>query len=342
MNANDISEQIDNFISVIKSIDYGKYIFLIPILISVVIIISIAISYFKEQKEKKYFTVQSDSNIDEIMKFFMSLGKFPLFRPLIEYLAIKFSMFNSKNHEDNVQYASTFLFFALIIVSGLFIRLTIVGNIWYISLMFMFLGILVIVTMMGLIFNYARYSLINDLPNIFSSFARKIDSESHVIQILDGVRSDLKGPMKREIIRLTNVFKRNERKEIESQIAVIEKNYSNRSISIMMMLLQHLYDYGNHDGVRERFLELSATLKVQAEQQKTLASISLYSMIIATVMMLISIIGVRQFLLAFLSTGLDDGSTYLSGNSYQMFIGVVLLIWITTVVTSFLVERVGE
>lgn len=320
--------------------DYGPGFMLLAIPVVAVILISIALVYqlYLEKKQLEFWSVKKtdDKFWYKVMKVF---SKYKLLDDIMANLAVKFSMLNADSQEVNKVYGAMSIVGVSLTGTLAIVYSLVVVDVWYVGLMFFVASLLFVFTIFFFVFGIARLNVLKALPVVYTALARRLREHSHVVDMLDAVKDDLQGPMKREIIKLNNVLKRNDREVIEQQFDITEKNYSNGYISLMLMLIMYVYDEGNSSGVKERFLKMSSQLKNMIDYQKTLAQTARTWMGTTVGVGVFGLFGSRWFLQRINDPTVTE---YLNSTDSLQYILINIILMIVALIALYTFEKVTE
>lgn len=321
-----LSERLSEFAKTvilnINNIQMQSILAIAPVFAIVSVLAFIVFKYQQEWKVKNFFTVGNSKTVPfvELVDWF---NQFPLTKGVLNFLGVKYAMFNDRTLLVNKGYASIsiIVFFVVALFSSVSSMMN--GYVWYLTGLNLLVIFMIFTLVLYGVFSISRLNVIQNLPDVFKSLTRALETSVNMTQAIDEVITEIKGPMVREFKRLSNALKHNDRAEVEAAFDLIRNNYNSNQINIMLRQIHYVYENGNAEDVVEGFHYLSTELEDKNQRLKTLALKARSMMIAILSISICGVFGAKEFVVR---TNFDNAIEYVNSQQTMLFQVAVILV----------------
>jgi len=239
----------------------------------VVIIFNLMYDHYKYRKNVMKYLIKKDKK-SMIHILTIRLSKINAVYNIIRKLAIKIGMFTRYSYEKNLEYATGALISA--IFGSVFIIMVFVpGNkFWYISMFYFFIAIIVIAVGFYSFFAMARMNFIKKLPDTFKILNSRYISKGNILKAMHVSMEDFDKVIRKEMIKIYNVLKKNNMEEIDFVLENIDETYKDEFLTILLSLIKQAHYKGGNAMIKEQFETLTEEVLEEIENRSDLASAS--------------------------------------------------------------------
>ncbi len=279
---------------IISAIKVEDLIYLLPMSIGLVLFLKVFFERIKYIHIKSQFTIKKNKSglLNNITKLLMKNKRFS---KIVKELAVKIGMYNKLTYEKNIE-AAVFL---LICISGItfmeMVYLVTTNKIlWYISIAYLVLT-LFFIWLVFYVFNMmAKIRFTSKLPETFKIVNSRYISKGNILKALRISMDDFDGAIKKEMMKIYNVLKKNDMKEIDETFKSIEVNYKNNYLTLLLNLIKQAHFKGGNEIIKQQFEQATEEVLLDIENHKDLTSTSRAYILLAMSMPL-ALIGIEIF-----------------------------------------------
>lgn len=226
----------------------------------------------------------------------------PLFSHGLNKLAIQISLFNRYSLEKNQEFAS--LACILILLFTLFsmaIFLPYTKAVWYMVCSYILVAVTFVILVFLVFVMMAKQRFTNKMPDTFKLLNSRYIITGNIVKAIHISMEDFDKTVRREMFKIYEVLKKNNRFEINYTFTLLEVTYKNQYFTLLLNLIKQAYYRGGEGIIKKQFEETTEEILLDIENQKDLSFTSRTYIFISLFLPL----GVR-FLEAFNFSALGD------------------------------------
>lgn len=247
-----------------------RYLPLILFLIALWIFLSILLTHCLKGMRKRSFLIRraGPRPVDKVLRI---LDRHKGFNKLLDWFAIRIGIFNSYSFKKNREYGlwailCCLITFAIVMLWPGFYR----GHIWYERLAGFLVMVGIIALILYLINSLVLLSFTCKLPMVFKLLTSRYMTEGDILKAIDRSIDDLKGSMLREMLRVQQVLRKNQRDKIEATFRAMEDMYQNEYFTLLLSLIHQAYFKGGQGGIKQQFENITEEIYTAIENEKDL------------------------------------------------------------------------
>ncbi len=277
-------------------------------------------------KIRKYKFLTDKSKASKLTDLTKWLTKKPFFEVLLNITASRISMFTDYSYNRNVEISTVILVSILSFTSLCFvIFINQPRVVWYVLLTYLFLIMLFFGLILHVLNVSVRLRFTAKLPETFKLLNSRYISHGNILKaISQSIELDDFDRVVKKVMRtIRDVLIKNDMNEIDNTLSMIEKNYNNQFLTLLLCLIKHAHYKGGEKVIKRQFENATEEILFDIENQKDLASTTRMYILMAIVMPL-SIIGIERFNTA----SLGDASLlfYQSPSGYGIKLAVIIAV----------------
>jgi Flp pilus assembly protein TadB len=236
------------------------------------IFLLIGVLYFLGKVNKRKYTIIKNrkSVLTKLRNKYFRRG---ILEKILHKTAIKLGMFNNMDYEKNLNLGLMLLFILTILyTAGFIVIIPMLSLLWYVFLMWVILITVFIMLIIYVIFRFAVMSFTSKLPKAFKVInSRYMDSRRIDIAIEKSLL-DIDGAVRKELIKIYDALKQNNREKIDTTFSVIERTYNNEYLTFLLVLIKQAHFKGGSDTVINQFEEATEEIMLDIENKKDLSA----------------------------------------------------------------------
>ncbi len=275
---------------------------------------------YKRNMMKYLIKKGKKSPVREITKLLMK-NKF--LRSILSKIAIKIGMVSRYNYSKNLEIATELLLGAVVLSLMIMFSVLPAGNLlWYELLIYIAIAVIVIVVAGYLFFATLRTMFIGKLPDVYKILDSRYISKGNILKAIDVSLDDFDRVIRKEMMKIYNVLKKNDMQEIELAFKEMELTYNTEYLTILLSLIKQAHFKGGNDVIKQQFETITEEILQEIENQRDLSSTSR-----SYIMMALFIPLVLKFIAKFNETsiGADAADFYLSPAGKWVGLGTILM-----------------
>lgn len=239
---------------------------------AVILLIRLIIQMLNAYKIKQFYSVNKDKRyaLREITK---KLKKNRYFLIMAENIAFKIGMFNNYSYERNLEFAtmSCFMFLGLVALSVI-IFIPLVSVIWYILLFYIFMAVIFAILLFYIFTMVARSRFNNQLPETFKIINSRYITHGNILKAINVSLNDFDKAVKREMIKIYDVLKKNDMYDINNTFRMIDRAYKNEYVSLLLNLIKQAHYKGGNKVIKEQIESTTEEILIDIANQKDLSA----------------------------------------------------------------------
>lgn len=258
--------------------------YIVPFVMGATLILNIVVDRVKYHKAKKLYKVIKNRK-NNIQKLTRTMEKNRFLKGLLINIAIKLGMFNKYSLQKNMEYATVVLFASAafsIVCMFAFVPLNTV--IWYIFLFYIFMAVLFIALVFYVFTLVARSRFNSHLPQTFKIINSRYITHGNILKAIDVSLEDFDRPIRREMVKIYNVLKKNDMSEIDGTFKMIESTYKNEYVTLLLNLIKQAHYKGGNAVIKQQIEQTTEEILVDIENQKDLSAASRTFIFIALIL----------------------------------------------------------
>jgi len=321
----------------IKPYIMNNAIYLLMIALVLVYVFRILKYRFEYNRKKREYLIKKNNKgvISEITK---ELRKNEMIGKFLENLANKIGMYNPYSLERNLEYATTLvlgLFFFIIIVLATFMPGQF--SVWYLGVFFAILSIGFVGLMLYVFTLMARMRFTRQLPDTFKLLNSRYINTGNILKAINNSMGDFDRAVKREMLRIYDVLRKNDMMEIDATFDRIENTYSNEHLTLLLNLIRQAHFKGGSETIKEQFEQATEDILIDIENQRDLTS-STRSYVLMSLLIAGGIVAVETFN----KTALEgEALAYYDSTDALMFKISIIIVMMLYVGMMLFLERKG-
>ncbi|MDP4182247.1 MAG: hypothetical protein Q8942_14305 [Bacillota bacterium] len=247
-------------------------IYILLAIIAVILIVRLLFQQLNSYKIKQFYSINKNKRktLHEITK---RLKRNRYFLILAENIAFKIGMFNNYSYERNLEFATVACFAILGAVAlsiALFIPL--VSVIWYILVFYIFMAVIFAVLLFYIFTMVARSRFNNQLPETFKIINSRYITHSNILKAINVSLNDFDKAVKREMVKIYDVLKKNDMYEIDNTFRMIDRAYKNEYVSLLLNLIKQAHYKGGNKVIKEQIENTTEEILIDIANQKDLSA----------------------------------------------------------------------
>jgi len=247
-----------------------KYVPFLLLVISLWIFLSIVFTHVVRGLKKRSFLIRRVGQ-RPVEKVLHRIDRHRGLNRLLNWVAVRIGIFNSYSLEKNREYGLSLLMICFGVMGlialwlGSYRRL-----VWYEQLTSYLVwgGIAALITY--LLNAMILLSFTCKLPLVYKLLNSRYMTEGDILKAIDLSLEDLKGPMEREMLRVQQVLRKNQREKIEATFRTMETMYQNEYFTLLLSLIHQAYFKGGQGGIKRQFENITEEIYTDIENQKDL------------------------------------------------------------------------
>ncbi|MCX7921396.1 MAG: hypothetical protein N3B21_05150 [Clostridia bacterium] len=279
---------------VVKEISGSDILLLLLLMLIAAMVLALVITTIKYRNRKRRFTILKDRK-NVLWKLTNQLKGHELSMKVLDNLAIKLGMYNKYSYERNLEYAAIVCIITVIFTAiSTLVFLPSAKVAWYVTLSYIFIT-LVFVAIVFVIFTFmARMRLTSKLPDTYKLLNSRYITTGNILKAINVSLDDFDKAVKREMIKIYDVLKKNDMYEIEEAFKRLEKTYKNEYITLLLNLIMQAHYKGGDEVIKKQFENTTEEILEDIENQRDLSFTSRLYMFLALVLPF-SIWGLEKF-----------------------------------------------
>lgn len=178
-----------------------------------------------------------------------------------KYMASKYMAFNNGTVETN-EYAATITIYVMTrVYSLLYLALLLMNQLWYVTIAAIILLTITFSVFFFMLGSIANTLVDNMLPELSKMLANRYANSNSIITAIELTRTDYTGAMRRELDKIYNALKLNDKSSTKLEFQSIKNQYNNRNFSMLVDLIYQAYYRGNREQVIGSFTEARALIQ---------------------------------------------------------------------------------
>ncbi len=248
-------------------------IWIIMIVAGMVIVFNHVYERLKHQRMKLQYLIRKDKkSILHVLT--IKLTKIKLTHFIIRKLAIKIGMFTKYSLEKNLEYATAALSYSIgATILGVVVFLP-SNKFWYVSMFYLMIGILAIALLFYMFFAMARMNFIKKLPDTYKILNSRYISKGNILKAIHVSMDDFDRVIRKEMVKIYNVLKKNNMEEIEYVLSTIDETYNDEYLTILLSLIRQAHFKGGNKMIKEQFETLTEEILEEIENRADLMGAS--------------------------------------------------------------------
>ena len=272
------------FEKVVGVFKLSDLLYLIPLVIAMVLIINVIVNKIKYYHVKKIYRVIKNKK-NTIQKMTNAIQNNRILKSLLFKIAVMLGMFNKYSFQKNLEYSTVVLLGAIVFsIISMLMFIPITSVIWYILLFYIFMS-LVFVTLTFYVFTIiAKSRFNNQLPQTFKILNSRYITQGNIMKAIDVSLQDFDKSVRREMIKIYNVLKKNDMDEINNTFKMIESTYKNEYVTLLLNLIKQAHYKGGNDVIKKQIEHTTEEILIDIENQKDLSAASRTFIFIALIL----------------------------------------------------------
>ncbi len=255
----------------LKGIMFWEKLFIPPVLAAVILVLVLLVLELGRSSRKRRFTVKENRGGSAALLSKKMQG-WPLFGHMLERLAVRIGMFNSRSHEKNLEYAALGIIAAFPLAFLVILLFLPAGKMtWYVTAGYVLIGLIFMVLLYFAFALTAEQHFTDKLPQVYKLLNSRYTVAGNILKAIDLCMDDFPGPVKKVMLRIHNVLKKNDRLEIDRTFAAIEKAYGNEYLILLLNLIKQAYFKGGDEVIKRQFEETTEDIFTELENRRDLA-----------------------------------------------------------------------
>lgn len=257
-------------INIFESLTYSDVLLLTLFFAGVILLFHIFTKALLRERRRRKYLIRSNSTALP-RKILITLSNLGILKKVIEFLALRLSIFNSSSSEKNEENAGVLLLASIFIGITLMFVVPQAKVVWYLFLFYQFLALLLILFALYTFNLMVRIRFTSQLPKTFKILNSRFTTESNIVKVIDVSIVDLPNAMRREMTRIRNVLRKNNPKKIEETFSSMEKVYRDEYLTILLSLIRQAYYKGGKESIQQQFEMVTEEIQIDIENQRDLA-----------------------------------------------------------------------
>ena len=246
----------------------------VTIVASIILIIQFISNYLVYKKNKMKYLIKKGKNsllkdVTTVLMRNKSIAK------LLRFLALKIGMVSKYTYDKNLELAVAMIIGSTSI--SLILIFTIVPTndiLWYEVVYYLLIALIMISVLFYMVFASIRASFIGKLPDVYKILNSRYISKGNILKAIDMSLDDFDKVMRKEMMKIYNILKKNDMNEINDAFKEIEKTYNTEYLTILLSLIKQAHFKGGNDMIKEQFETITEEILQEIENQNDLSSTS--------------------------------------------------------------------
>ena len=191
----------------------------------------------------------------------------------LRFLALKIGMVSKYTYEKNIEIGVGLVIASTVI--SLILIFTIVTSstmVWYELVYYLIIAIIMISVLFYMFFSTIRTSFIGKLPDVYKILNSRYISKGNILKAIDMSLDDFDKVIRKEMMKIYNILKKNDMNEINEAFKEIEKTYNTEYLTILLSLIKQAHFKGGNDMIKEQFETITEEILQEIENQNDLSS----------------------------------------------------------------------
>ncbi len=190
---------------------------------------------------------------------------------ILDVVAIKIGIYNNYSMEKNREYAIVaILLLAITILVFFNVLVPAVSILWYVGVIYFILGFLFAALIIYMINSVVSLKFTLQLPEVYKILNSRYTTEADILKAIDISIEDFKGAVQREMIRIGNVLRKNNKEKINETFQMLDKMYDNEYFTLLLNLIHQAYYKGGREGIKKQFENITEEILTDIENRKDL------------------------------------------------------------------------
>jgi len=264
------------------------------ILTAVVLVIRLMVHRLNTYKIKQFYSINKDKRY-ALREVTQKLKKNRYFLIMAENIAFKIGMFNNYSYERNLEFATMACFTSLgAIILSIIIFIPLVSVVWYILLFYIFMALIFAVLLFYIFTMIARSRFNNQLPETFKIINSRYITHGNILKAINVSLNDFDKAVKREMIKIYDVLKKNDMYDIDNTFRMIDRAYKNEYVSLLLNLIKQAHYKGGNKVIKEQIENTTEEILIDIANQKDLSA-STRTYVFLSIFLLPGILFVERF-----------------------------------------------
>ncbi|MBM7613598.1 hypothetical protein [Alkaliphilus hydrothermalis] len=251
------------------------------ILVAISLVVTLGITKLNAHIRKRRYLIRRNP-VRIYRQIYSKLCNFRLLEKFLDSIALRISVLNDDSYETNQEKAViALILLALVIIINFTIVLPNVQIVWYLYLFYMMLGGVFLLCVLYTLELMLRMHFTKLLPNTYKILNSRFTTEGDILKAIDRSLIDVNPTIRREMVRIRNVLRKNDPSKIDETFSLMEKIYNNEYFTLLLNLIQQAYYKGGRDSVKQQFEIVTEEILIDIENKKDLALTSRMYVVIA-------------------------------------------------------------
>ncbi|MCQ2979288.1 MAG: hypothetical protein MJ245_05790 [Clostridia bacterium] len=193
----------------------------------------------------------------------------------LRFIALKIGMVSKYTYEKNLEIGVALIGGAMVV--SLIVIFTIVPSsnmVWYELVYYLLIAGIMIALIVYMFFSTVRSSFISKLPDVYKILNSRYISQGNILKAIDMSLDDFDKVIRKEMMKIYNILKKNDMNEINDAFKEIEKTYNTEYLTILLSLIKQAHFKGGNDMIKEQFETITEEILQEIENQNDLSSAS--------------------------------------------------------------------
>jgi len=272
-----VSKVMEGSLQILKQNFVGWLFIVIAISLVATLVIGKLNAYLRK---RKYLIKKNPVRVYRVI--YSKLCSVKVLEKFLDAIALRISVLNDGSYENNQERSVIVLIFLLLVIGiNFMIILPNVEIVWYLYLFYLTLGGIFLFCTLYTLELMLRMHFTKLLPNTYKILNSRFTTEGDILKAIDRSLVDFNPAIRREMIRLRNVLRKNDHRKINETFDLMEKIYRNEYFTLLLNLIQQAYYKGGKDSIKQQFEMVTEEILIDIENQKDLALTSRMYVVIA-------------------------------------------------------------
>ncbi|HHV59200.1 MAG TPA: hypothetical protein GXX49_02650 [Clostridiaceae bacterium] len=281
-------------------------------------------------KFRKYKLAFGKSRKTRLTRFTNRLLKVPFLDKALKSIAIRVSMFTDYSYSKNLEIAVVVFLITIIVVCICFaVQIAGLQAPWYVFLAYLCFALFFACLSLYLVNVYARLKFTGKLPETYKLINSRYISHGNILKAISKSieLDDFDRVVKKVMRTIRDVLIRNDMQEIDKTFLMIEQNYKNEFLTLLLNLIRQAHYKGGEKVIKQQFENATEEILLDIENQKDLSSTARMYILLAIIMPF-CILGIEKFNLVSLSEKAANFYQSPSGHGLKLCIMFSLVLYI--------------
>ena len=239
--------------------------------VSLILIKMILLTRFKNYlKKRKYLITKNHQSFNK--KLLNEISKIGVLEKILCHITIKISVLNDNSYEKNKEKSViVLLLFLLVMILNFSVIIPNIKIIWYLYIFYLILGVILLICIIYTIELVLKMHFTKLLPVTYKILNSRFTTEEDILKAIDESLMDFHPAIRREMIRIRNVLRKNDSNRIHNTFNLMEKTYKNEYFTVLLNLIQQAYYKGGKESIKSQFETVTEEILIDIENQKDLA-----------------------------------------------------------------------